>query len=53
MFDDLGSVATGTDEKNRRRKGGPRFPAAAVVRRRPWENNCPTEDEEDLKRMRQ
>ena len=29
-FDDLGSVATGTGEKTRSRKGSPQFPAAAV-----------------------
>ena len=30
--DDLGSVATGTGEKNRSRKGSPQFSAAAVER---------------------
>ena len=30
--DDFGSVATGTGEKNRSRKGSPQFPAAAVER---------------------
>ena len=53
MFDDLGSVATVTGEKNRSRKRCPQFPAAAVERWRLWENNGPTKDEEGQKEMRQ